>query len=93
MLSSKKMVVHAFWYLKGCNDSLAKLNAKVKRMNRKIQIIFPKKEKMIIAMEKGVKPVECFSLGPPLSTCQYCAAVMWKEESTSRSRKSGSSKF
>ncbi|CAI0430374.1 unnamed protein product, partial [Linum tenue] len=64
-------------------------------MNRKIKMIAAKKKKKIFptTIEKGSKHVDCFSLGPPSSVCQYCAAVMWKEESTSRSRKSGSSKF
>ncbi|CAI0540117.1 unnamed protein product, partial [Linum tenue] len=78
VLCSKRMDVLAFQYLIGCNYSLSKLNAKAERMNRKIKMIAAKKKKKIFptTIEKGSKHVDCFSLGPPSSVCQYCAAVM-----------------
>ncbi|CAI0375529.1 unnamed protein product, partial [Linum tenue] len=74
-------------YVSGYQQTLTKLTAKSNRLHRRIKLLNGRKK--II----GCQTIEPFTLGHPDCVCQFCGAIMWRQESTFATRNHKTPKF
>ncbi|CAI0375527.1 unnamed protein product, partial [Linum tenue] len=75
------------FFMSSYQQTLTKLTAKSNRLHRRIKLLNGRKK--II----GCQTIEPFTLGHPDCVCQFCGAIMWRQESTFATRNHKTPKF